>query len=144
MTAEVQFSGLDPGCWILFFVRLLIGKRRSALISPLPVLRPRRLRILIAGTVKFTAGRLILEKREAAQKDDSNAMPVARRSKAKSTKSNPCWPGFEPVSGKKTGTKGSCKKEAGEHPKATRRATQKAAAASKLEKAGKTSPDRKK
>lgn len=42
------------------------------------------------------------------------------------------------MAGKKPGTKGSCKPEPGKHSKATKKATQKAAAASKLEKAGKT------
>jgi hypothetical protein len=52
-------------------------------------------------------------------------------------KKNPCWPGFEPTPGKKTGTKGSCEPAPGLHSKATKKATQKAAAASKLEKASK-------
>jgi hypothetical protein len=49
-------------------------------------------------------------------------------------KKNPCWPGFEPTPGKKPRTSGSCKPIPGPHSKATRRATQKSAAASKLEK----------
>jgi hypothetical protein len=55
----------------------------------------------------------------------------------KTTHKNPCWPGFEPVPGKKPRGKGSCKPKPGPHSKSTRGATQKAAAASKLEKAGK-------
>lgn len=47
---------------------------------------------------------------------------------------NPCWPGFEPTPGKKPGSTGSCKPKPGIHSKATKKATQKAAAASKLEK----------
>jgi hypothetical protein len=55
-------------------------------------------------------------------------------------KNSRCWPGFEPVPGKAPREKGSCKPEPGEHSKATRRATQKAAATSKLEKAGNPNP----
>ncbi len=67
---------------------------------------------------------------------------AAKKSSAKksSNESNPCWPGFEPTPGKEPGTKGSCKPEPGEHSKATKKATKKAAAASKLEKAGKPNP----
>jgi hypothetical protein len=76
-------------------------------------------------------------------------MTTAKRAIPKKTskttkKGNPCWPGYEPTPGKTPGTKGSCKPEAGEHSKATKRATQKAAAASKLEKAGKPNPKTKK
>jgi hypothetical protein len=74
-------------------------------------------------------------KRSTAKK----ATPKASKSSA-SKKGNPCWPGFEPVPGKTPGTKGSCKPEPGRHSKATKKATQKAAAASKLEKAGKPNP----
>ncbi len=49
-------------------------------------------------------------------------------------KGNPCWPGFEPVPGKKPGTKGSCKPKPGKHSAAAKRNTQKAAVASNLEK----------
>jgi hypothetical protein len=68
-------------------------------------------------------------------------MTTAKKS---ATKENPCWPGFEPVPGKKPRTKGSCKPEPGQHSAATKHATQKAAAASKLEKAGKPKPKSKK
>jgi hypothetical protein len=54
--------------------------------------------------------------------------------RASAEKSDRCWPGFEPVSGKRPGTKGSCERVPGTHSDATRRATQKAAAASKLQK----------
>jgi len=71
---------------------------------------------------------------------------AAKKSAAKtsSAKKNPCWPGFEPVPGKQPRTKGSCKPVPGEHSKATKCATQKAAAASKLEKAGRPNPKAKK
>jgi hypothetical protein len=61
---------------------------------------------------------------------------TSSKSKKASTtaKANPCWPGFEPVPGKAPRTKGSCKPKPGPHDKPTRRATRKAAAASKLEK----------
>jgi hypothetical protein len=58
----------------------------------------------------------------------------------KSTHKNPCWPGFEPTPGKQPRTKGSCQHKPGRHSKATKRATQRAAAASKLEKAGRPNP----
>jgi len=45
-----------------------------------------------------------------------------------------CWPGYEPVPGKERNEKGSCKPKAGKQPKSVRRADQKAAAASKLQK----------
>jgi len=69
-------------------------------------------------------------------------MTTAKKSTTKksSPKSNPCWPGFEPVPGKQPRTKGSCQPEPGEHSNATKRATQRAAAASKLERAGKPFP----
>jgi hypothetical protein len=70
--------------------------------------------------------------RQSSQK--KSAKKSVKRANAK--KSNRCWPGFEPVPGKRPGTKGSCKREPGPHSKATRHATQKAAAASKLEKRG--------
>jgi hypothetical protein len=62
--------------------------------------------------------------------------PLKKSAKKSASKGNPCWPGFEPTPGKTPGTKGSCKPEPGTHSKATKRATQKAAAASKLEKTG--------
>jgi hypothetical protein len=62
----------------------------------------------------------------------------------KSPKKNPCWPGFEPVPGKQPRTKGSCRPKPGTHSKATKRATQRSAAASKLSKAGKPNPKAKK
>jgi hypothetical protein len=66
---------------------------------------------------------------------------MATAKKTGSAKSR-CWPGFEPVPGKVPRQKGSCKPIPGKHTKATRRATQKAAAASKLEKQGKPNPRR--
>ena len=58
----------------------------------------------------------------------------------KPARRNPSWPGYEPVPGKKPRSKGSCKPKPGPHTKSTRRATQRAAAASKLEKQGKPNP----
>ena len=79
----------------------------------------------------------------------TTAKKAAKKSPKKSAKKfsgdgNPCWPGFEPTPGKEPGTKGSCKPEPGEHSAATKKATKKAAAASKLEKAGKPNPKTKK
>jgi len=75
----------------------------------------------------------------------STAKKAAKKSSAKkaakkSSSANHCWPGFEPTPGKKAGEKGSCKPVPGTHSKATKRATQKAAAASKLEKQGRPDP----
>ena len=56
----------------------------------------------------------------------------------KPARRNPSWPGYEPVPGKKPRSKGSCKPKP--HIKSTRRATQRAAAASQLEKQGKPNP----
>ena len=51
-----------------------------------------------------------------------------------------CWPGFEHTPGTTPGEKRSCQPVPGEHSKATKRATQKTAAASKLQKAGQPNP----
>ena len=75
---------------------------------------------------------LVTTAKKAAKK---SAKKAASKKSAKN--GNPCWPGFVPVPGKEPGTKGSCKPEPGEHSKAAKKATKKAAAASKLEKAGK-------
>ena len=53
-----------------------------------------------------------------------------------------CWPGFEPVPGKSPREKGSCKPKPGKKSATVKRADQKAAAASKLEKQGKPNPRR--
>jgi RNA polymerase primary sigma factor len=60
--------------------------------------------------------------------------------KKSAAEGNHCWPGFQPTPGKKAGEKGSCEPEPGVHSKATKKATQKAAAASKLENAGRSNP----
>ncbi len=64
---------------------------------------------------------------------------AAKKTPAKKSaaEGNHCWPGFQPTPGKAAGTKGSCEPEPGTHSKATKQATQKAAAAGKLQKAGK-------
>jgi hypothetical protein len=61
----------------------------------------------------------------------------------KTIRKNPCWPGFEPVPGKKPRRKGSCKPKPGTPTKSTRRATQKAAAASLPRKSRQTQPQNK-
>ncbi|WP_353064291.1 hypothetical protein RBB77_00835 [Tunturibacter psychrotolerans] len=74
---------------------------------------------------------------------------VKRSSSSSSNKSSDakqssrCWPGFEPVAGKAPREKGSCKPKPGKKSAAVKRADQKAAAASKLEKQGKPNPRRK-
>ena len=78
----------------------------------------------------------------AAKKASAKRASKKMGGRAAAKKSDRCWPGFEPVEGKKPGTKGSCERIPGPHSKETRRATQKAAAASKLEKQGKPNPKR--
>ena len=82
----------------------------------------------------------------SAQSASHLSMTAAKKSATKksSSKKDPCWPGFEPTPGKTPGTKGSCEPEPGKHSAATKKATKKAAAASKLEKAGKPNPKAKK
>jgi hypothetical protein len=58
----------------------------------------------------------------------------------KTIRKNPCWPGFEPVPGKKPRRKGSCKPKPGTPTKSTR---QKAAAASLPRKSRQTQPQNK-
>jgi hypothetical protein len=67
-------------------------------------------------------------------------MTTAKKS---SPAKNRCWPGFEPVPGKAPREKGSCKPKSGKKSAAVKRADQKAAAASKLQKQGKPNPRRK-
>lgn len=62
------------------------------------------------------------------------ASKIVMTTAKKSANSNHCWPGFEPTPGKKAGSKGSCEKVPGTHSKATKHATQKVAAASKVQK----------
>ena len=69
--------------------------------------------------------------------------PSGKKKVTGTKKNQNCWPGFEPTPGKKPGTKGSCQRIPGEHSAATRRATQRFAAASKLEKQGKPNPNQK-
>ncbi len=77
-------------------------------------------------------------KKSAATKSATKKAPskksAAKKSPAKKSAAH-CWPGFEPVAGKTPGTKGSC--EPKEHQtKAEKKGDAKAAAASKLQKAG--------
>ncbi len=67
------------------------------------------------------------------------AKKTAKKAASKGGADN-CWPGFEHTPGTTPGEKGSCEPIPGEHSKATKKATQKTAAASKLEKAGKPNP----
>jgi len=66
--------------------------------------------------------------------------PASTRRSSDTKQTSRCWPGFEPVPGKAPRQKGSCKPIPGKHNKATKRATQRAAAASKLQKQGKPNP----
>jgi hypothetical protein len=70
-------------------------------------------------------------KKAAAKKSVATESPAKKTAK----KAAHCWPGFEPVPGKEPGTKGSC--EPKEHQtKGEKKADSKAAAGSKLQKAG--------
>jgi hypothetical protein len=69
-----------------------------------------------------------------------STLPDKKSSAAKQT--SRCWPGFEPAPGKAPHEKGSCKPKPGKKSAAVKRADQKAAAASKLEKQGKPNPRR--
>lgn len=55
--------------------------------------------------------------------------------KKSAQKADNCWPGYKPVAGKKAGEKGSCEKKTAQ-TKTEKRADGRAAAASKLQKAG--------
>ncbi len=68
------------------------------------------------------------------------AKKTAKKAAKKSSGGDNCWPGFEHTPGTTPGEKGSCKPVPGEHSKATKKATQKTAAASKLQKAGRPNP----
>ncbi len=68
------------------------------------------------------------------------AKKTAKKAAKKSSGGDNCWPGFEHTPGTTPGKKGSCEPVPGAHSKATRKATQKTAAASKLGKAGKPNP----
>jgi hypothetical protein len=72
----------------------------------------------------------------------TNKPPSTTRS-ANAKQTSRCWPGFEPVPGKAPREKGSCKPKPGKKSAGVKRADQRAAAASKLEKQGKPNPRRK-
>jgi hypothetical protein len=59
----------------------------------------------------------------------------SRKSTRPAKSTSHCWPGFEPVAGKEPGEKGSCKPKAHQTP-AQKKADARAAAGSKLRKAG--------
>ncbi len=72
-------------------------------------------------------------KKAPAKKSAGKKAPAKKA--AKKSAATTCWPGFESVPGKEPGTKGSC--EPKEHQTAgEKKADSKAAAASKLQKAG--------
>ena len=77
--------------------------------------------------------------KKAAKRSSSSAGNKSTGAKQKTR----CWPGFEPVAGKAPREKGSCKPKPGTKSAGVKRADQKAAAASKLEKQGKPNPRRK-
>src|SRR5579875_2637161 len=77
---------------------------------------------------------------KSARTGSASGKRAAKKTVQGTHKNGHCWPGYEPVPGKKANTKGSCKRVPGEHSASTRRATQKFAAASKLSKQGKPNP----
>lgn len=87
-------------------------------------------------TAKKSAAKKAPAKKSAAKKSPAKKAPA----KKSASEGNHCWPGFKPTPGKMAGEKGSCEPESGTPSKATKKKTQKAAAASKLEKAGKANP----
>jgi hypothetical protein len=68
--------------------------------------------------------------KKSASKKSASKAPT----KKGSSETNACWPGFEPVPGKGHNEKGSCKPKPGKKSAGVKKADQKAAAASKLEK----------
>ncbi len=76
-------------------------------------------------------------KKSPATKTATKKAPAKKAAKKTSNKGNPCWPGFEPAPGKTPGTKGSCEPKPGKQSTPVKKADQKAAAASKLQKQGK-------
>ena len=70
-------------------------------------------------------------KKAAAKKSPAKKSPAKKTAK----KAAHCWPGFEPVPGKTPGTRGSCEPKK-KQTAAEKMADSKAAAASKLSKAG--------
>ena len=84
-------------------------------------------------TAKKSAAKKSPAKKSPAKKSAGKKAPA----KQSAAEGNHCWPGFKPTPGKKAGEKGSCEPEPGAHSKSTKKGTQKAAAASMLEKAGK-------
>jgi hypothetical protein len=75
-----------------------------------------------------------------AKKAPAKKSPAKKAAKKKPSSAQHCWPGFEPTPGKSAGEKGSCQPKPGKQKKSVRKADQKAAAASKLQKAGKPNP----
>ena len=70
-------------------------------------------------------------KKTAAKKSAAKKAPAKKPSSDQT-----CWPGFEPTPGKAAGEKGSCKPKKSQTAK-EKKGDSKAAAASKLQKAGK-------
>jgi hypothetical protein len=73
-----------------------------------------------------------------AKKTAAKKAPAKKAAKKKPSSAQHCWPGFQPVPGKSAGEKGSCEPKPGKQKKSVRKADQKAAAASKQEKAAKS------
>ncbi len=86
--------------------------------------------------------------KKSSAKSASKKTSAPRKSAAKktpkktATEGNHCWPGFEPVPGKMAGEKGSCEPKPGKKSASVKKADQKAAAASKLQKQGKPNPNK--
>jgi hypothetical protein len=94
------------------------------------------------ATVKRTPAKKTVAKKSAAKtaSNKTAANKTAHRSSAKKSttpakKTNVCWPGFEPVPGKQPMTEGSCRPKP-HQTSAEKKADSRAAAGSKLQKAG--------
>ena len=76
-------------------------------------------------------------KKSPAKESAAKKTPAKKAAKKSTSETNSCWPGFEPVPGKAHNEKGSCKPKPGKKSTSVKKADQKAAAASKLQKSGK-------
>ena len=88
-------------------------------------------------TAKKTGAKKTAAKKSAAKTASNKTAhkTSAKKSTKPAKKTSQCWPGFEPVPGKEPMTKGSCKPKANQTP-GEKKADSRAAAGSKLQKAG--------
>jgi len=90
------------------------------------------------ATAKKTTAKKTTAKKTTAKKTTAKKTPTkasAKKSTKPAKKTSHCWPGFEPVPGKAPMTKGSCEPKS-KQTASEKKADSKAAAGSKLQKAG--------